>query len=98
MFALESLVDMLCEKTGADPLEFRKMNSMEPGGTRSTGAPIEQFPFPELCEGIKPHYDRARKDATEFNKKGGKIKRGVGIAEAGDQSQVFVDANGLNMV
>ena len=80
MFALESLMDMLAEKMGIDPLEFRKMNSLKPGQTRSTGAVVEQWPFPELCDAIRPHYERAKKDAAAFNKKGGKIKRGVGIA------------------
>jgi aldehyde oxidoreductase len=100
MFALESLMDILAEKAGIDPLEFRRMNSMKPGQPRATGAPIEQFPFPELCDDIKPHFQRAQKDATEFNKKGGKIKRGVGIAcmsfgiaEPADQSQLSVEIN-----
>ncbi len=100
MFALESLMDMLAEKTGIDPLEFRKKNALLPGQTRSTGAPIEQTSFPELCDDIKPAYVKAKKAAAEFNKKGGKIKRGVGIAcmsfgiaEAGDQASNSVEIN-----
>jgi aldehyde oxidoreductase len=100
MFALESLIDMLAEKLGIDPLEFRKMNSMKPGQTRSTGAVVEQWEFPELCDAIKPQYEKAKKNAAEFNKKGGKIKRGVGIAchsfgiaEAGDQASNSVEIN-----
>ena len=100
MFALESLMDMMAEKMGIDPLEFRKMNALKPGQTRSTGAPIEQTTFPELCDDIKPAYEKAKKDAAEFNKKGGKIKRGVGIAcmsfgiaEAGDQAANAVEIN-----
>ncbi len=98
IFALESLVDMLAEQLGEDPLEFRKKNSMKPGQTRSTGAPVNVFPFPELCDAIKPHYERAKKDAAAG--KDGTIKRGVGIAchsfgiaEAGDQGKVYVELN-----
>ena len=100
MFALESLMDMLAEKAGIDPLEFRKRNALKPGQTRSTGAPIDQTSFSELCDDIRPHYERAKKDAAAFNRKGGKIKRGVGIAchsfgiaEAGDQASNFVEIN-----
>jgi aldehyde oxidoreductase len=99
-FALESLMDMMAEKMGIDQLEFRKMNALMPGQTRSTGAPIEQTSFPELCDDIKPAYKKAKKAAAEFNKKGGKIRRGVGIAcmsfgiaEAGDQAINFVEIN-----
>jgi len=100
MFALESLMDMLAEKAGIDPLEFRKKNALKPGQTRSTGAPIDQTSFPELCDDIRPHFERAKKEAAEFNKKGGKIKRGVGIAcmsfgiaEAGDSAHNSVEIN-----
>jgi aldehyde oxidoreductase len=100
MFALESLMDMMAEKVSIDPLEFRKMNALKPGQTRSTGAPIEQTSFPELCDDIKPHYERAKKEAAEFNKKSGKLKRGVGIgcmsfgiAEAGDRADNAVEIN-----
>jgi aldehyde oxidoreductase len=91
-FALESLMDMLAEKTGNDPLEIRKMNSMKPGQTRSTGAPVDQWPFPELCDAIKPQYEAAKKRVKAFNSTGA-VKRGLGlagfsfgIAEAGDQA------------
>jgi aldehyde oxidoreductase len=100
MFALESLMDMLAEKAGIDALEFRKKNALKAGQTRSTGAPIDQTSFPELCDDIRPHYERAKKDAAAFNKKGGKIKRGVGIAcmsfgiaEAGDSAFNAVEIN-----
>jgi aldehyde oxidoreductase len=100
MFALESLMDMMAEKIGIDPLEFRKRNALKPGQTRSTGALIEQTSFPELCDDIRPAYEKAKKAAAEFNKKGGKIKRGVGIAcmsfgiaEAGDQASNAVEIN-----
>ena len=97
-YALESAVDMLAEKMGIDPLEFRLMNSLKPGEPLSTGGTAEQWPFPELIEAIRPHYDRARKDAADFNRKGGLIKRGVGLGTGafgigfpGDAASVAVE-------
>ncbi len=77
-FALESAMDMLAEKIGMDPLKFRKINSLLPGQSVSTGMVYEQWPFPELCDAIQSHYDRARKEAATL--KTGPMKRGVGIA------------------
>ena len=48
-FALESAMDMLAEKIGMDPLQFRKINSLLPGQSVSTGHVYDQWPFPELC-------------------------------------------------
>lgn len=76
-FALESAMDMLAEKIKMDPLEFRKINSLLPGQSVSTGMVYEQWPFPELCDAIKPNYERAKKEAAAFKK--GPMKRGVGI-------------------
>lgn len=97
-FGLECAVDMLAEKMDIDPLEFRKMNSLKVGQTRSTGAGVNEWPFPELCDAIKSHYDRARKDAAAFQS--GAIKRGVGIAchsfgvgEAGDEAELSVEVD-----
>jgi len=71
---------MLAIKMGIDPFEFRRLNAIRPGQTKGTGNVAEQWPFVELCDVVKPHYDRAVKDAKTFNAKGGKIRRGVGVA------------------
>jgi aldehyde oxidoreductase len=97
-FALESAVDMLAEKLGIDPLEFRRMNSLQPGQSKATGMVVQQWPFVELCDAIKPHYERAKKEAQAFNAQGGKIKHGVGIGchsfgigGAGDSARMAVE-------
>lgn len=77
-FALECAMDMLAEKTGIDPFEFRLRNSLQPGESKSTGRVVTEWPFPELMEAMRPHYDRALLDAAPF--RSGKIKRGVGLA------------------
>ena len=77
-FALESAMDMLAEKMGIDPLEFRKMNSLQPGQSKSTGRVVEQWPFPELCDAIRPHYERARKEAASFKEGSRQTRCGSG--------------------
>jgi aldehyde oxidoreductase len=99
-FALECAMDMLAEKLKIDPLEFRKINSLKPGQKWSTGHVVDQWPFPELCDGIKPRYERARKEAEAFNKKNGTLKHGVGlgchsfgIGDPFDASELAVEMN-----
>jgi aldehyde oxidoreductase len=96
IFALESVMDMLAEKAGIDQLEFRKINSLKPGQNMSNGIAAEQWPFPEVCDAIRPSYERAKREAATFNDP--VIKRGVGIAchsfgiaEPGDSSQVSIE-------
>ncbi|MDD5702177.1 MAG: molybdopterin-dependent oxidoreductase, partial [Dehalococcoidales bacterium] len=96
--ALECAMDMLAEKLNVDPLEFRKMNSLKIGETLSVGKAAEQWPFPELCDAIRPAYEKAKKEAAA--QKQGDIKRGVGIAaysfgvaEWGDNAQVSVEVD-----
>ncbi len=97
-FALESAMDMLAEKMGIDPLEFRRINSLKPGQAKATGMVAQEWSFAELCDAIKPHYERARKEAQAFNAQGGKLKRGVGLAghsfgigDAGDSGKMTVE-------
>jgi aldehyde oxidoreductase len=78
-FPYESAVDMLAEKMGIDPLEFRRMNTMKPGQTKATGVPVTQWPFAELCDAIKPAYEKAKKEIQVFNAKSDKIKHGIGF-------------------
>jgi aldehyde oxidoreductase len=41
---------------------------------------VHQFPYVEVCDAMKPYYEKAKKTAEEFNKKNTKLKRGVGLA------------------
>jgi aldehyde oxidoreductase len=104
-FGVETMIDLLAEKVGMDKLEFRKLNSLKPGQPRSTGATLSQWEFPEICDVIKPHWERAKKDCAAFNKKNAKLKRGVGlgvhafgIGGPGDQGHVEVQMNPDNTV
>ena len=98
-FALECSVNMLAEKMGLDPLEFRSKNSLKPGQSKSTGAVVEQWPFPELAQAMRPHYERALREAKEAITSD-HFKRGVGLAAGafgiggpGDQAIVAVEMN-----
>jgi len=77
-FALECAMDMLAEKLEVDPLEFRQINSLKPGQSKSTGQVVDQWPFPELCDAIRPHFERATRETSGF--KDGPIRRGAGLA------------------
>jgi len=76
------------------------MNSLQPGEPMSTGQVVDEWPFPECLEALRPHYQRALKDADAV--RGDGLKRGVGIAGGsfglgksgpGDISTVFVELN-----
>jgi aldehyde oxidoreductase len=76
-FPLECAMDMLADKLGMDPFEFRLSNSLKPGESRSTGRVVEEWPFPQLMEAMRPHYQRAVNEAAAW--RSGKVKRGVGL-------------------
>lgn len=82
--ASEALVDMLAEKIGMDPFEFRYKNIAQPGDLNLNQRKFLQYPMQEMMDKMKPLYDEAVKRAEEFNAASdGKIKRGVGIAWGG---------------
>jgi aldehyde oxidoreductase len=76
-FALEVAMDMLADKLGLDPFEFRLQNSLKPGQAKSTGRIVQEWPFPEVMKALRPHYERALKEAAPH--RNGRIKRGVGL-------------------
>lgn len=80
-YALECAMDMLAAKLGMDPLSFRRLNTLAPGLTKTTGQAVEQWPFVELCDAIQPHYERAKADAARTAGTG-PVKRGVGLGAA----------------
>jgi aldehyde oxidoreductase len=95
-FALESAMDMLARKLGIDPLEFRVLNTLVPGQSKATGQVAEEWPLPGLFEAIRPHYERACRDAGAEST--ATVKRGVGlgtgsfgIGSSGDTATVSVE-------
>ena len=54
-FAVESVIDELCEKLGMDPIEFRLLNSSKEG-TRQPAGPVNQrIGFVEMLEAAQKH-------------------------------------------
>jgi len=82
--ASEALVDMLAEKAGIDPFEFRYRNIAQPGDLNLNQRKFLQYPMQEMMDKMKPMYDEAVKKTREFNEASdGKLKRGVGLAWGG---------------
>ena len=77
-FAGEQIIDMLAEKIGMDPLDFRELNVVRPGDTFPSGQKPEIYPLHTMITRIRPLYEEAKKRA-EANSTD-KIKRGVGIS------------------
>ena len=60
-FAIESILDMLAEKTGLDPWELRWRNALSVGDTYSTGMVLEKaVGIRRTLQAIKPAYDAAK--------------------------------------
>lgn len=98
-FALESAMELLAAKVGMDPLEFRILNSLKPGGSISTGQVVKEWPYTGCLEALRPHYQRAVQETTSnWNTR---FRRGVGIAGGSfgigrggpDRSNVSVELN-----
>jgi aldehyde oxidoreductase len=50
LFATEVLADMMAEKIGMDPLEFRYLNVYREGSTTPTGCPPDVIAFPQALD------------------------------------------------
>ena len=79
-YAVESAIDLLAEKMGIDPLEFRRRNSLQPGETKATGHIVKEWPFPGLCDALRPRYEEARRAAAAHTGDG--VRHGVGLGAA----------------
>lgn len=78
LMATESLMDMLAEKMGKDPLELRYENALRSGDTMPSGCELDVHPLPKLLEMMRPKYQLALERAK--NESTAEIKRGVGIS------------------
>ena len=57
-FAVEQVIDELCQKVSMDPIEFRLLNSAAEGTRQVTGPTFGRVGFIETLEAAKnhPHY------------------------------------------
>ncbi len=78
--ASEIAIDMLAEKMGEDPFEFRYKNLYNENSTTPTGQKPEVLVLPKLFDMIRPKYQEAKKRCVEFNAAHSDKKRGVGVA------------------
>ncbi len=79
--AQESLFDVLAEKLGLDPLEFRIANALENGVPTVCGQVFSQgVGIRECLESLRPAWETERTAAATFNAQNTVFKRGVGIA------------------
>ena len=76
----EIAMDMLAEKMGEDPFEFRYKNLYTENSTTPTGQKPEVHVLPKLFDMIRPRYYEAKKRCEEFNAANTDTKRGVGIS------------------
>ena len=77
----EALMDMLAEKAGIDPFEFRWRNIARSGQTNTNSVPYRMYPMEKMMEMLKPYYEKAVKEAKE--KDTPELRRGVGLAWGG---------------
>ncbi len=77
-FASETMMDILAEKLGMDPLEFRYQNVYRPGDTLPSGQPPEVYTLPKMIEMVRPKYVAAKEEAKRLSTP--EKKRGVGIS------------------
>ncbi|MGL4324479.1 MAG: molybdopterin-dependent oxidoreductase, partial [Beijerinckiaceae bacterium] len=80
--AQEQLYDELADKLGIDRLEFRIINALTGDTPTVTGQILgEGVGFLQCLEALRPHWTRARDEASAFNAAGKKhYRRGVGVA------------------
>ena len=56
----ESLIDMLAEKAGEDPFEFRYKNLGRPGDLTINGYPFKEISMAEIYDRMRPVYEEAK--------------------------------------
>lgn len=76
--ASEQLVDMLAEKAGIDPLEFRYRNIYRPGDVSLNGHTFDVYPMQAVLDKLRPYYEEAKARAAQEDTP--EVRRGVGIS------------------
>jgi aldehyde oxidoreductase len=80
-FALESQMDLMAERLGMDPLEFRYRNRLRTGDGLLSGQVLERDPaYAATIEAVRPHWLEALERCDRSNGESGTVRRGVGVA------------------
>ena len=81
-FAAEAQMDLLAEKLGMDPVEFRLKNMLTPGKTTITNQPLDHsVGIADAVAKLAEAVDWKNKYIS-YKNKGGRFKRGIGIGVA----------------
>jgi aldehyde oxidoreductase len=81
VIAQEQMLDMLAEKIGIDPLDFRIRNALTDDTPTVTGQVMgDGVGIRQCLEALKPHWQKAREQAQAFNAGAAHVRRGVGVA------------------
>ena len=75
----EALMDMMAEKVGMDPWEFRYQNLAKPGETNLNSRPYKLYSYKKLMEMLKPHYDEFKAEAEKGRAEGRHMGVGIGM-------------------
>ena len=100
----EALMDMLAEKAGINPFEFRWRNIARPGDTNINSYPFFQYPMEELMNKMRSYYEKALREAKAADTP--EKRRGVGLAFGGfnvtegstDSASVALELNPDNTI
>jgi len=81
-FVTASVMDMLAEEVGMDPIAFRLKNAQKPGEVTPQGSRLDDCKLMECIEKAAQESDFLRKHTayTLARNQPGRIKRGIGIA------------------
>ncbi|MDR1028894.1 MAG: molybdopterin-dependent oxidoreductase, partial [Clostridiales Family XIII bacterium] len=75
----EAMMDILAEKAGIDPFEFRFRNiARDRTQTNSSSYPYRSYPMETIMETMRPFYNRAAADAKEADTP--EKRRGIGLS------------------
>ncbi len=77
--AHDALMDMMAEKTGIDPLEFRHINAIRKGQETATGQKLESAGLDQCLEALRDDWHAWRAEAEAHNATNKTRRRGVGV-------------------
>jgi aldehyde oxidoreductase len=96
----EALIDMIAEKAGIDPFEFREINLARPGDTSINSRPLYDYDaYKRLMEKARPVYEQYKQEAADAKNAGRYV--GVGVSMGGflitigmfDSAEVALELN-----